>query len=106
MAEVRLEVIVGSYLTFIANNDANSLLACYSGNGQTWNPSAQVQDQPSKMASALAAWQGRLWLAFVANNSTDQLLVCSSADGQTWGASTAVANQATKAAPALAYLNV
>ena len=97
---------MGSYLTFIANNDANSLLACYSGNGQTWNPSTQVQDQSSKMAPALAAWQDKLWLAFVANNSTNQLLVCNSADGQTWSPSTGVANQATKAAPALAYLNV
>lgn len=45
---------MGAYLTFIANNDANSLLACYSGNGQAWSPSTAVANQASKAAPALA----------------------------------------------------
>ncbi len=96
---------MGSYLTFLADNDTNILLISYSQNGQNWNPSTQVQDQSSKMAPALAAWQDELWLAFVANNTTNQLLICHSADGNTWSPSHAVANQSTKMAPALAGLN-
>jgi hypothetical protein len=89
------------YLTFIANNNTNQLLACYSKDGSNWSRSTAVQGQASRAAPALAVFQNKLWVAFVANNATSDLLVCSSANGQAWSRSTAVQGQASKAAPAI-----
>ncbi len=89
------------HLTFVANNNTNQLLACYSKDGSNWSPSTPVQGQASKAAPALAVFQNKLWVAFVANNATSDLLVSSSANGQAWSRSTPVQGQASKAAPAI-----
>jgi hypothetical protein len=101
MLTARIEVTMSLHLTFVANNDTNQLLACYSKDGSTWSPSTPVQGQASKAAPALAVFQDKLWVAFVANNATSDLLVCSSANGQSWSPSTPVQGQASKAAPAI-----
>ncbi len=56
------------HLTFIADNNTNQLLACYSKDGSNWSPSVAVEGQASKAAPALAVFQNKLWVAFVANN--------------------------------------
>ena len=89
------------HLTFIANNNTNQLLACYSKDGSNWSSSAAVKGQASKAAPALAVFQNKLWVAFIADNATGDLLVCNSANGQAWSPSAAVKGQASKAAPAL-----
>ena len=89
------------HLTFIANNNTNQLLACYSKDGSNWSSSAAVKGQASKAAPALAVFQNKLWVAFIADNATGDLLVCNSANGQAWSPNAAVKGQASKAAPAL-----
>ena len=96
---------MGLHIAFVANNNTNSLLTTYSGNGKNWGGSTPVGSESSKQSPAMAfassGPQG-FTLGFVANDASNQLLVSHSADGVTWKPNTAVQNQSSKAAPALA----
>ena len=96
---------MGLHIAFVANNNTNSLLTTYSGNGKNWGASTPVGSESSKrspaMAFASSGPQG-FTLGFVANDASNQLLVSHSADGVTWKPNTPVQNQSSKAAPALA----
>jgi predicted lipoprotein with Yx(FWY)xxD motif len=48
------------HLTFIADNNTNQLLACYSKDGSNWSPSTAVKGQASKAAPALLGRDGTL----------------------------------------------
>jgi predicted lipoprotein with Yx(FWY)xxD motif len=48
------------HLTFIADNDTNQLLACYSKDGSNWSPSTAVKGQASKAFPALLGRDGTL----------------------------------------------
>src|SRR5262245_15814565 len=94
---------VGLYLAFVANNNTNSLLATYSGNGKDWADSTPVGSESSKRAPAISfASSGPkgFTLGFVANDASNHLLVSHSDDGQSWNPNTSVQNQSSKAAPA------
>ena len=96
---------MGLHIAFVANNNTNSLLKTYSGNGKNWGGSTPVGSESSKrppaMSFASSGPQG-FTLGFVANDASNQLLVSHSADGVTWKPNTPVQNQSSKAAPALA----
>jgi len=96
---------MGLYLAFVANNNTNSLLVTYSGNGKDWADSTPVGSESSKRPPAISfassGPQG-FTLGFVANDASNQLLVSHSDNGQSWKPNTSVQNQSSKAAPALA----
>jgi hypothetical protein len=96
---------MGMHLAFVANNNTNSLLTTYSGNGKNWAGSTPVGSESSSrspaMSFASSGPQG-FTLGFLANDASNQLLVSHSADGVTWQPNTSVQNQSSKAAPALA----
>ena len=99
---------MGMHLAFVANNNTNSLLTSYSGNGKDWGASTKVGSESSKRSPAISfassGPQG-FTLGFVANDASNQLLVSHSADGVSWSPNTSVQNQSSKAAPALAVFD-
>jgi len=99
---------MGLRIAFVANNNTNSLLTTYSGNGKNWGGSTPVGSESSKrspaMSFASSGPQGYT-LGFVASDASNQLLVSHSSDGVSWSPNTSVQSQSSKAAPALAVFD-
>ncbi len=91
------------WVSFIANNNTNTVLVCSSADGLNWTPNTALHEA-SKTAPSLAVFNNKLWVSFIANNNTNTVLVCSSTDGQNWTTNTPL-HEASKDAPTLTVFN-
>jgi len=95
-------------MTYIANNQSNTLLHVASFDGVNWGPETVVESgvvHSSKAGPALTALNGQLHMAYIANNETNTLLQIASFEGVSWGPETVVVSgvvHSSKAGPAVA----